>query len=153
MTKDPRGTKRHCHSCQETFYDLDRDPIVCPLCQTAFDPEVLLKSRKVKPVVEAVEEKTPPPAGGEGAAAAGDGIAEVGEEVGEEVQEDALGDDGEVIKVRTDDDDTDEESLVAGGEETITEDIGAVDSEEPDEADPEDGDAEEEGEEEGARDG
>ena len=148
MTKDPRGTKRHCHSCQETFYDLDRDPIVCPLCQTAFDPEVLLKSRKVKPVVEAVEEKAPPPEGEEEAAAAGDDI----EEVGEEVQEDGLGDDGEVIKVRTDDDDTDEESLVASGKETITEDIGGVESEEQDEAGPEDGDAEEEGEDE-ARDG
>ncbi len=27
-----RGTKRTCRSCDERFYDLDRDPTVCPSC-------------------------------------------------------------------------------------------------------------------------
>lgn len=30
--KAARGTKRTCHSCEVRFYDLARDPIVCPSC-------------------------------------------------------------------------------------------------------------------------
>jgi len=37
-TKAERGTKRTCQNpeCGSRFYDLNRDPIVCPTCQTAF---------------------------------------------------------------------------------------------------------------------
>ena len=31
-----RGTKRSCQSCNNRFYDLNHDPIVCPLCSTPF---------------------------------------------------------------------------------------------------------------------
>jgi uncharacterized protein (TIGR02300 family) len=31
-----RGTKRTCQSCEARFYDLNRDPIVCPMCQAVF---------------------------------------------------------------------------------------------------------------------
>src|SRR3954447_10790439 len=31
-----RGTKRTCQSCEERFYDLDRDPIVCPFCASKY---------------------------------------------------------------------------------------------------------------------
>ena len=31
-TKQARGTKRTCQSCDERFYDLERSPITCPLC-------------------------------------------------------------------------------------------------------------------------
>src|SRR5262245_23589154 len=36
-TKAERGTKRTCQNpeCGSRFYDLNRDPIVCPICQTA----------------------------------------------------------------------------------------------------------------------
>jgi uncharacterized protein (TIGR02300 family) len=34
--KAARGTKRVCQSCGNKFYDLNRDPIICPICQTAF---------------------------------------------------------------------------------------------------------------------
>lgn len=34
--KSVRGTKRTCQSCGERFYDLNRDPVVCPLCHAAF---------------------------------------------------------------------------------------------------------------------
>lgn len=48
------GVKRHCQSCGKNFYDLDKTPIVCPNCQTTFDPEVLLKSSRVKAAVQPV---------------------------------------------------------------------------------------------------
>ena len=37
-TKAERGTKRTCQNpeCGSRFYDLNRDPIVCPICQTVF---------------------------------------------------------------------------------------------------------------------
>ncbi|HZV19911.1 MAG TPA: TIGR02300 family protein, partial [Hyphomicrobiales bacterium] len=35
-TKAERGTKRVCQSCGSKFYDLNRDPIVCPMCQSVY---------------------------------------------------------------------------------------------------------------------
>lgn len=52
MAKAEWGTKRICHSCAARFYDLQRDPIVCPKCKTEYDPEAVLKSRRSRPVVE-----------------------------------------------------------------------------------------------------
>jgi len=37
-TKEARGTKRTCRNedCETKFYDLNRDPIVCPVCDTVY---------------------------------------------------------------------------------------------------------------------
>ena len=37
--KSERGTKRTCQSasCGSRFYDLNRDPIVCPICGTVYE--------------------------------------------------------------------------------------------------------------------
>jgi uncharacterized protein (TIGR02300 family) len=35
-----RGTKRVCQACDIRFYDLSRDPIVCPSCGVRYVPEV-----------------------------------------------------------------------------------------------------------------
>jgi uncharacterized protein (TIGR02300 family) len=35
-SKAARGTKRVCQNCGNKFYDLDRDPITCPICNTVF---------------------------------------------------------------------------------------------------------------------
>lgn len=37
-TADARGTKRTCQNddCGARFYDLNRKPIVCPICETAY---------------------------------------------------------------------------------------------------------------------
>ncbi|HML27584.1 MAG TPA: TIGR02300 family protein [Hyphomicrobium sp.] len=35
-TKQERGTKRTCQNCDERFYDLGRDPIICPFCGTKY---------------------------------------------------------------------------------------------------------------------
>lgn len=53
MAKPEWGTKRICQSCGTPFYDLRRDPIVCPKCEAVFDPEAILKSRKLKGTEEA----------------------------------------------------------------------------------------------------
>lgn len=39
--KAERGTKRTCQNaqCGARFYDLNRDPAICPICQTAYEIE------------------------------------------------------------------------------------------------------------------
>lgn len=38
MAKPELGTKRLCAGCGVKFYDLNKDPIVCPKCGTVFEP-------------------------------------------------------------------------------------------------------------------
>jgi uncharacterized protein (TIGR02300 family) len=47
VAKPEWGVKRVCQSCAAKFYDLGRSPITCPKCAAPFDPEALLKSRRV----------------------------------------------------------------------------------------------------------
>lgn len=62
--KTDRGTKRLCGECEAKFYDLNRDPIACPMCGTVFEPVVVATRGAPKPVPKAkveepvVEEKT-----------------------------------------------------------------------------------------------
>ena len=44
------GIKRSCQVCGCKYYDFNKTPIVCPSCEAEFDPEVLLKSRRLKPM-------------------------------------------------------------------------------------------------------
>ncbi len=41
MAKADRGTKRQCQSCATKFYDLNRDPVLCPNCGTQFQLAVV----------------------------------------------------------------------------------------------------------------
>ncbi|HEY4134422.1 MAG TPA: TIGR02300 family protein [Alphaproteobacteria bacterium] len=52
MVKPELGVKRVCGSCGAKFYDLNRDPILCPKCGTVFDVQAALKPRRVKAVAE-----------------------------------------------------------------------------------------------------
>lgn len=36
MAKPALGTKRICSGCEAKFYDLGKDPIVCPTCETVY---------------------------------------------------------------------------------------------------------------------
>jgi uncharacterized protein (TIGR02300 family) len=40
VAKPDLGTKRLCASCGAKFYDLGKDPIICPKCETVFHPVV-----------------------------------------------------------------------------------------------------------------
>lgn len=40
------GIKRTCHSCGAKYYDFKKKTPECPSCNTLFDPEALLKSRR-----------------------------------------------------------------------------------------------------------
>ena len=53
MAKPEWGLKRACQSCGARFYDLKRDPIICPKCETVFDPLANLRPRRTRVVAEA----------------------------------------------------------------------------------------------------
>jgi uncharacterized protein (TIGR02300 family) len=48
VAKPEWGTKRICQSCGARFYDLNRDPVVCPSCGTPFDPAVQTRPRRAR---------------------------------------------------------------------------------------------------------
>src|SRR3954451_4993932 len=59
VAKPEWGTKRICPSCGTRYYDLMRDPVVCPKCSTPFDPEAFLKARRARPVAPVEKELEP----------------------------------------------------------------------------------------------
>jgi uncharacterized protein (TIGR02300 family) len=92
VTKPDWGTKRTCQSCAAHFYDLRKDPIVCPKCGATYDPEAILKSRrrapeKVVPVKVVKEPELPDPETDvetEGSAEETDDVIEDTSELGED---------------------------------------------------------------------
>lgn len=88
MAKSEWGLKRTCLSCGARFYDMKKDPIVCPSCETVFDPDAVLRPRRSRAPVESSAPKPAP------AAAA------------EESDDDLdLGDDDDVVDLDDDEDD------------------------------------------------
>lgn len=52
MAKAEWGMKRMCHTCGARFYDLRRDPIICPHCGAVFDPERQPKPKRPGPLLK-----------------------------------------------------------------------------------------------------
>lgn len=46
MAKPEWGLKRVCLGCGAKFYDMKRDPIVCPSCEAVFDPDAAVKLKR-----------------------------------------------------------------------------------------------------------
>lgn len=60
MSKPEWGIKRNCPHCKARFYDLNRNPPVCPKCQTELTVErVAKKTKPAKPVKEEVKAPDP----------------------------------------------------------------------------------------------
>ena len=55
------GAKRTCLSCGARFYDMRREPITCPKCGTAFDPEAVFRPRRARSAPEPAAPKKPAP--------------------------------------------------------------------------------------------
>ena len=62
MAKPELGAKRQCQSCGVKFFDLNKDPIVCPKCGTVFQGAGARAERATVKEEEA-DEETPAPAG------------------------------------------------------------------------------------------
>src|SRR5438132_12801770 len=50
VTKPELGTKRLCAGCNAKFYDLHKNPIVCPTCEAVFIIPKPLPTRSRRPV-------------------------------------------------------------------------------------------------------
>ena len=48
MAKLEWGLKRTCLNCGTRFYDMQRDPIICPSCETIFDPMALVRPKRAR---------------------------------------------------------------------------------------------------------
>ena len=59
MAKPELGTKRQCQNCGAKFFDLNKDPIVCPKCGTVFQGAPRVRAA-VKEEEEDVELAAPP---------------------------------------------------------------------------------------------
>lgn len=98
MAKPEWGTKRTCYSCGARFYDLRREPIVCPICagSAVYDPE---KSPRLRRGAVARDEAPAVPQRGKAdlvVAALDDGLVE--DEVELEDLDDQVDADGEKIE-------------------------------------------------------
>ena len=61
MAKPELGAKRQCQNCGAKFFDLNKDPIVCPKCGTIFQGAARIERAAAKAEVE--EDETVAPAG------------------------------------------------------------------------------------------
>ncbi len=60
MAKAELGTKRQCQNCGAKFFDLNKDPIICPKCGTIFQGAAAARARPAaKPEEEDTELATP----------------------------------------------------------------------------------------------
>jgi uncharacterized protein (TIGR02300 family) len=50
VAKPELGTKRLCGNCGAKFYDLSKDPIVCPKCHTVMAPTAIAARSRPEPV-------------------------------------------------------------------------------------------------------
>jgi uncharacterized protein (TIGR02300 family) len=66
VAKPELGTKRLCAHCSAKFYDLNKDPIICPKCGTVYEAPVLVRGR---PEPVAATAPRPAPAAAEEVAA------------------------------------------------------------------------------------
>jgi uncharacterized protein (TIGR02300 family) len=62
VAKPDLGIKRTCTGCGARFYDLARDPIICPKCETTFDPTAQTRSSRSKAPAAPAAPKKPKPA-------------------------------------------------------------------------------------------
>lgn len=96
MAKPELGSKRQCLNCGAKFFDLNRDPILCPKCGTAF--QVAMPVRAQRAAAAAADDDEPNAEGGAEVVSLEEADAETAEKisVGDddiEVEDDGTADD------------------------------------------------------------
>jgi uncharacterized protein (TIGR02300 family) len=104
VAKPELGAKRQCQACAAKFFDLNRDPIVCPKCGTVFQGATMRAERVTAKDEEGEDEQ---------AAAAGVEMVSLDEvEAAEEKAADPVGD-----EIDVEDDETTEDTFLEEEEE------------------------------------
>ena len=115
MAKPEWGLKRTCLSCNTRFYDMQKDPIVCPNCETEFDPLALVRPRRARAAAAASQAKEKAPAPAKAAEEESEDI-ELDDDLDEDIELDDDGDDDLIADADDmDDEDDPEVSGVVGG--------------------------------------
>ena len=135
MAKPELGTKRLCTNCGAKFYDLNKDPIVCPKCHTAMELAAVTRARpdagRGAPAAAAAAEEevvVPETAEAEFVSLEEADAEAQGKKTGEAEVVDGAEDDVEIEDEGMDDDTFIEEQ--EEGDEDVTDIIGEVDDEE-----------------------
>jgi uncharacterized protein (TIGR02300 family) len=126
VAKPELGTKRLCASCGAKFYDLNKDPIICPKCGTVYEVAVVAPRGRpdaaARAAAQAAEPELPEPqeaefvsleeadAEVEGSAKkpAGEGVEDV------EIEEVEGDDDDSTFIEETEEEDTDVTEIIGG---------------------------------------
>ena len=128
MSNPEWGMKRICPNCGTRYYDFQKEPPVCPVCGTVYDPEALLKSRRTRSSV--VDEPAPKKKA----------AAKVAEEIPELATEDdeidtAIDDEDVDVDVEEAEDvvEADDDTLIEEDDDDLGGEIEEIGVEEPDE--------------------
>jgi len=126
VAKPELGTKRLCASCGAKFYDLNKTPITCPKCGTAFEV-VPVTTRPRADQVRPVREAEPEPAEAEEAELISleeadaetqgkKATAAEGAETIEDAEEEAIEDDAEDTFIEEEEEEDTDVSEIIGGD-------------------------------------
>ncbi|MCG8543338.1 MAG: TIGR02300 family protein [Alphaproteobacteria bacterium] len=115
LAKPEWGMKRSCASCGARFYDLQRDPIICPKCETVFDPDQATRLKRARTAPPTPDAK---PAAAAAKPAAADEDAEL-EEAADVEDVEVDDEDDDVLEDASDLNDSDDlDEIVDGVEKT-----------------------------------
>ena len=104
------GGKRACLGCGARFYDMQRDPIICPSCEAEFDPLALVRPRRARAAASQTKAKAEEKAAGSEETASEDEelLVDDNDDDALEVDDDInLGDDGDEDLLADDSEDAD----------------------------------------------
>ncbi len=117
MAKPDLGSKRQCQNCGTKFFDLNKDPILCPKCGTVFLATAASRSSRAAPVDD---EEVEADSGAEVVAledadAIDDGkVVPVVAEDADDVEDDTAADDDDTFLEEEEEDDADVSDLIDG---------------------------------------
>lgn len=114
LAKPELGTKRECPSCGAKFYDLNKNPLICPKCEHEFVPEVAKASKKAKPAAEKPKKEPEKPAPSEDD---DDDDTSAGDISLEELEDDFDDDSDDDDDIDLDDDDSDDDAFLEDDED------------------------------------
>jgi len=103
MAKPEWGKKRICPSCGLKYYDFNNSPIKCPSCQTEFDPDLYLRSRKGKALSSKLSS--------ENNSEMSEDISDIDDIDEIDAEDDVVSDDDTLIEISKDNQDDDSEDI------------------------------------------
>lgn len=129
MAKPELGTKRLCSGCGSKYYDLNRDPIICPKCGAVFEiVAAQAKPEKTVPKPKPAEEESETEVEAETEDAELVPLEEADGEAGDASDDDDDGEDipeipDDDLDVDVDDDDSDDDAFLEDEEDDNVTDI------------------------------